>query len=342
MGTMRISAPKKAIVANVYDDEELAKLKEQFIEHVKNKKLNNSIQIIDRILTILPGLRSKANVARNMIVSIREGLMDSSITKEEATSELIKARKSFLDSLSTFIQELTSDGKLTKKSTQPKGVRTPEPEQDPDAPTGDESGNIKLMVQETLEDFLNKIQDNVSPDNVVNFNGSKASLQKMIVQNSVVMTRAPIVPMTKTPFSVQKLKAFGFRVQDLEGYPILEDQLVLGIMHAGINDDVQDIVDKKMAKTKSKGMDDKTRVEKAHKMLDQEMERISKELDENLLESVKHEYANLKLIEFGPSYWAGAAWYWLVPNSHLNLFNKSSIAKVSQMTQVKSWSFPFK
>lgn len=340
MGTMRISAPKKPIVANVYDDEELAKLREDFIEDVKNKKLNNSIQVIDRILTILPGLRSKANVARNMIVSIREGLMDSSITKEDATSELIKARKSFLDSLTAFIQEMTSGGKLTKKSTQPKGERSPEPDQDPDAPTGDDSGNMKLMVQETLEDFLNKVQDNLSPDNVVSFKGNKTTLQKMIVQNSVVLTRAPIVPMTKTPLSVQKLKSFGFKVQDLEGYPILEDQLVLGIMHSGINDDVQDIVDKKMSK--SKGLDDKARVEKAHSILNQEMERIAKELDENLLESVKHEYANLKLIEFGPSYWSGAAWYWLVPNSHLNIFNKSSIAKVSQMTQVKSWAFPFK
>lgn len=340
MGTMRISAPKKAIVAMVYDDEELAKLREQFIEHVKNKKLNNTVQVIDRILTILPGLRPKANIARNMIVSIREGLMDSSISKEDATSELIKARKTFLDSLTSFIQELTGEGKLTKKSTQPKGERTPEPEQDPDAPTGDESGNMKLLVQETLEDFLNKIQDNLSPDNVVSYNGSKASLQKLIVQNSVVLTRAPIVPMTKTPLSVQKLKSFGFKVQDLEGYPIMEDQLVLGILHSGINDDVQGIVDKKMAKTK--GMDDKTRVDKAHNILNQEMARIAKELDENLLESVKHEYSNLKLIEFGPSYWSGAAWYWLVPNSHLNIFNKSSIAKTSQMTQVKSWAFPFK
>ena len=341
MGTMRISAPKKPIVANVYDDEELAKLREDFIENVRNKKLNNSIQVIDRILTILPGLRSKANVARNMIVSIREGLMDSSITKEDATSELIKARKSFLDSLSTFVKDLTEEGKLTKKSTQPKGVRPPEPEQNPDAESAeDDAGNLKVMVQETLEDFLNKIQDNVTPESVVNFNGNKSSLQKLIVQNSVVLTRAPIVPMTKTPFSVQKLKAFGFKVQDLEGYPILEDQLVIGILHSGINDDVQAIVDKKMAK--SKGMDDAARVEKAHKLLDAEVARLAKEMDENLLEAVKHEYASLKLIEFGPSYWSGAAWYWLVPNSHLNLFNKSSISKTSQMTQVKSWSFPFK
>lgn len=341
MGTMRISAPKKPIVANVYDDEELAKLREDFIENVKNKKLNNSVQVIDRILTILPGLRSKANVARNMIVSIREGLMDSSITKEEATSELIKARKSFLDSLSTFVQELTSEGKLTKKSTQPKGVRPAEPEQDPDATAPeDDAGNLKVMVQQTLEDFLDKLQDNVAPDSVINFNGNKSSLQKMIVQNSVVLTRAPVVPMTKTPFSVQKLKAFGFKVQDLEGYPIIEDQLVLGILHSGINDDVQAIVDKKMAK--SKGLDDKARVDRAHKLLDAEIARVAKEMDENLLEAVKHEYANLKLIEFGPAYWSGAAWYWLVPNSHLNLFNKSSISKTSQMTQVKSWSFPFK
>lgn len=341
MGTMRISAPKKPIVATVYDDEELAKLREDFIENVKNKKLNNSVQVIDRILTILPGLRSKANVARNMIISIREGLMDSSLSKEDATTELIKARKSFLESLSIFVQELTSEGKLTKKSAQPKGVRPAEPEQDPDAlAPEDDSGNLKVLVQESLEDFLNKLQDNVAPDSVVNFNGNKSQLQKLIVQNSVVLTRAPVVPMTKTPFSVQKLKAFGFKVQDLEGYPILEDQLVLGILHSGINDDVQSIVDKKMSK--SKKLDDAARVDKAHKLLDAEMARVAKEMDENLLESVKHEYGSLKLIEFGPSYWSGAAWYWLVPNSHLNLFNKSSISKTSQMTQVKSWSFPFK
>ncbi|BAG41448.1 hypothetical protein [Ralstonia phage phiRSL1] len=52
-------------------------------------------------------------------------------------------------------------------------------------------------------------------------------------EQHVVVTRAPIIPIAPGLEAV-KLKAQGFNVQDMGGYPVIHDQLVLGVSRKAV------------------------------------------------------------------------------------------------------------
>ena len=74
----------------------------------------------------------------------------------------------------------------------------------------------------------------------------------------------------------------------------------------------------------------------------QRFRKALKESEEQLVETIQNTYRNLQLITFKPSFWAGATWYWLVPNKHLGLFAKATISSGEVPMKLRSWALPFK
>lgn len=129
---------------------------------MKRMRLNNARQNIEAILTDLPGLRKgKGEVAINGIVSVREGIRDSSLSDSEAKEELIKIRTKFLGDLSKFLADETSSGKLKKKSDEP----TPSAPKEIPVNTDDEvkpwSRSLEFMagLEEALQTTAERAED---------------------------------------------------------------------------------------------------------------------------------------------------------------------------------------
>ena len=340
MGTLRLKAEKKITAALTYDADKINNLREEFTQNMKRMRLNNARQNIEAILTDLPGLRKgKGEVAINGIVSVREGIRDSSLSDSEAKEELIKIRTKFLGDLSKFLADETSSGKIKKKSDEPEA--TPSSPKEIPVNTEDE---IKPLVQESLEEFMAGLEETLqktAEGELKTYRKNSVQLRSDLMRANFVLGYAPVLPITTTPMSAQKLKNLGFSVATVGDYTVIEDQLVLGIRHKGLEEDLEESMKTKLPKGVT-GDKAAAFIKKAAEQLRTKSAAQQKESEEQLVETIQNTYRNLQLVTFKPSFWAGATWYWLVPNKHLGLFAKATISSGEVPMKLRSWALPFK
>lgn len=340
MGTLRLKAEKKITAALTYDADKINNLREEFTQNMKRMRLNNARQNIEAILTDLPGLRKgKGEVAINGIVSVREGIRDSSLSDSEAKEELIKIRTKFLGDLSKFLADETSSGKLKKKSDEPDSP----PAAPKDIPLNTED-EIKPLVQESLEEFMAGLEEalqTTAEGELKTYRKNSVQLRSDLMRANFVLGYAPVLPITTTPMSAQKLKNLGFSVATVGDYTVIEDQLVLGIRHKGLEEDLEESMKTKLPEGVT-GDKAAAFIKKAAEQLRTKSAAQQKESEEQLVEIIQNTYRNLQLVTFKPSFWAGATWYWLVPNKHLGLFAKATISSGEVPMKLRSWALPFK
>lgn len=161
--------------------------------------------------------------------------------------------------------------------------------------------------EQVIDDLPSLLKDQLTP-----YDSSANEIQVKLNKNGVFVGYAPVLPLCKPPLSKEALKKNAFPFKDFGGYLILEKQLVVGFS----NDYIRQHLNKK----------------------DKEATLL-----EEMLDTVKAKYRNMKLVEVGGlSGWYGAKWYWLLPESQLRLLRKSTIAGPNSSSfSVSKWSFPF-
>lgn len=332
MGTLRVTAPKKLVAATDYDPDKLNQLKESFIKNIKQLALRNAEQNVGALLTMFPGLRPKGGtIALNGLVSIREGMQSNEITSEQAKEEAISVRVKFMQALNKFMAEGTEQGTLKKKGDKPKEEQKVEVE--------DATNSLEVS---SIEDFKQEINDQLAQaagDTLAVYNKNSRQLRADLLKNNFVIGYAPVMVINTTPLSAEKLRGFGFRVVDLEGYPILESQLVVGIRHSGMIEDMEE----KMASSAPKGANVEQAMKKQMAAISKKMKDEEKESEEQMIAIVKSIRKKDNLVESDTTFhWAGATWYWLMPAGHIRLLQKSTIVNGTAAFKPRSWGLPFK
>lgn len=131
------------------------------------------------------------------------------------------------------------------------------------------------------------------------------SLQK----RPFVLTRVPIIPLSKGPISVDKLKSAGFKADNLGGYPVLHNQLALGI-----NKSMLDLKEREQGKSI-----DPARIlaqaTKIKKMIEKQMK------------------TKLYFVDEKPYGAVGGAWFWLMSDRELKVFAATFPGKHVQITR---------
>jgi hypothetical protein len=282
---------------------------------------------------MFPGLRPKGGtIALNGLVSIREGLQNSDITNEQAKEESIAVRVKFMQALNKFMAEGTEQGRLKKKGESPA-------QEQPPVEVEDKNNTLEVS---SIEDFKEQLNDQIAQaagDTLAVYNKNSRQLRADLLKNNFVIGYAPVMVINTTPLSAEKLRGFGFRVVDLEGYPILESQLVVGIRHSGMIEDMEE----KMASSVPKGANVDQAMKKQMTAIANKMRAEEKESEEQMVAIVKSIRKKDNLVESDTTFhWAGATWYWLLPAGHIRLLQKATIVNGTAAFKPRSWGLPFK
>ncbi len=129
-----------------------------------------------------------------------------------------------------------------------------------------------------------------------------------------VVARIPIIPVAKTVLSVDRLRAQGFTVASLGGYPVINNQLVVGI------------------NAREVGMTDAERKSGAP-IPRQRWHDLAAEVVTRIRNETK---TRMAFVDDRPHGHAGAAWFWLMPETELDHFAASF---PGQSLQLRSWGF---
>lgn len=132
-------------------------------------------------------------------------------------------------------------------------------------------------------------------------------------KGSFVVTRAPVIPLT--PVSAERLKSVGFKADNAGGYPIIHDQIVIGISR----DMLQPTKHKKSGKISNK----RTPLEVA--------EEIRRQVQKKLHVPIK-----FVVERAGTGRNIQGTWFWVMPDSELDKLAKVSPGKV---VKIPSWGF---
>lgn len=137
---------------------------------------------------------------------------------------------------------------------------------------------------------------------------------------SFVMSRVPVVAIAKSMLDANVLKRKGFKAEDIGGYPVVHNQLVIGINKAMLDLKKNEISD-----------------------LGQTVKTISTDRWVNAAEQVlamirKQTKVKYQLVDARPYGHSGGAWFWAMPERDLNLFASAFPGKA---VALKSWGFAF-
>lgn len=128
-----------------------------------------------------------------------------------------------------------------------------------------------------------------------------------------VITRVPIVPIPKAIVSVETMQRKGLKAENLGGYPVLHNQLVIGINKT-------DLTGEKKSSRSLTTADFRD-----------EAERIRRSIQKQT--KVKYQFVDERA--YGAQ---GGAWFWLMPERELNLFSSCFPGKTLQLQR---WGFAF-
>jgi hypothetical protein len=129
-----------------------------------------------------------------------------------------------------------------------------------------------------------------------------------------VVARIPVIPVAKTSLSIDRLRSRGFVVASLGGYPVINNQLVIGI-------NGKDVEGTEAERQAGKTIPRHRWAAAAQAVV----ERIEAETK-----------VRMAFVDDRPHGHAGGAWFWLMPESELDNFAASFSG---QSLQLRSWGF---
>ncbi len=187
---------------------------------------------------------------------------------------------------------------------------------------------LEALVIPTQEEEMRSLTDvlNRSTETLLSFESNRSAIRQRIRENGVVVTSAPVLALSTPGLDVEKLKRVGFKSKSLEGYPVLQEQMVVGIS-----------VDVVLERIPGRKLEEDGTPSKPSTM------EQRNEVKEEILDTVLVRFNSRKLVQLGKEMsYEGTSWYWLVPADHVKLF-KSCTTSPHTVTSfsVKSWGFPF-
>jgi hypothetical protein len=135
-----------------------------------------------------------------------------------------------------------------------------------------------------------------------------------IKEHGWAVARVPVIPIAKFNLSVEKLRTLGFKADSVGGYPVIHNQLVIGI-----SKNMLDIKESQKGKS--------TDPAKFRAVADQ----LRKELS-------KHQKVKLHFVDERAYGATGGAWFWVMPEQQLNLLASAFPGKRIVMQR---WGFAF-
>lgn len=261
------------------------------LEHaLRAQQFNNARAILSTIVGQLKlAVRSHNIRILNTLTSVEEGTASGDLSVMGARNELKLAYLEYKTSVEAILESLVIPSQEDEKRS--------------------------------LTDVLNR-----SAETLLSFEKNRAAIRERIKESGVVVTSAPVLALAAPDLDVEKLKRVGFKAKSLEGYPVLQEQMVVGI---SVDVVLKRIPGRKMEEdgTPSKPSTPEQR----------------NEIKDEFLETVFARFKARKLIQLGKEVsYEGTSWYWLVPADHVKLF-KSCTTSPHTVTSlsVKSWGFPF-
>lgn len=243
----------------------------------RRKRITSQLKALDTILANKPpvGVSKHLKMCVNELTSLREGVFVGAAKKRDLAVLTVTAAIEHIDELGGKSQE-----RLTKLT----------------AANGDDG----LFS----DDALRVIQEN-------QFESRKLDA---IHRKPFVVARVPVVPVAKSFLTVDNLTRKGFKTQSLGGYPVVHNQLVIGI-------------NKKMLDEKQQKEGAKISAEHWYAAADKLRKLIQKQANKKLAFVSERPYGA-----------QGGAWFWLMPERDLDLFASAFPGKRVQLT---SWGLAF-
>lgn len=229
------------------------------------KKLSASLKKVKGIIDDKPpiGVSKQLRACVNELTSLREGVYTGAAV-DKKTLSIIACNKA-VEHLDTLI---ASNKRSIEKNKAGSEVTAADDE--------GMYGDIEKVLQQTQKEA-----DNINA----------------LHRRPFVLTRVPLIPITKAILSVDALKLKGFKADNLGGYPVLHNQLVIGI-----NKSMLELKDAEKAKSIT-----------PQRMLEQ-AEKVKKMIEKQM--GVKLYFVDEKA--YGAQ---GGAWYWVMSERELKLFS---------------------
>ena len=261
------------------------------LEHaLRAQQFNNARAILGVIVGHLRMAVRSTNIRLlNTITSVEEGLATEDLTLTAAKRELKAAYAEYVVSVEKALEDLV-------------------------IPTQEED-------RRSLDDVLMR-----SNETLLSFEKNRSTIRERIKSNGVVITLAPVLVLSTPGLDVVKLKRFGFKSKSLEGYPVIEDQMVVGIS-----------VDVVLNRLTDRKLNDDGSPVKPSKAEDRD------EVKAEFLDTVFSRFKSRKLVQLGKeTSYEGTSWFWLTPSDHVKLFKSCTTSPHTVNSfSVKSWGFPF-
>lgn len=169
----------------------------------------------------------------------------------------------------------------------------------------------------TSEESETTLRDPVfSPDlaEIIKSTNEQAAALPSLAGKPFVVARIPIIPVSKTGLSIENLRANGFVVASLGGYPVINNQLVIGVNPTEI---------------------EITEVEKASGATIPRARWL--EIAEKVRIAIKKETRQkVTFVDERPHGHAGGAWFWVMLENELDSFAASFPGK---SLQLRNWGF---
>lgn len=241
------------------------------------KRITSQMKVVETILANKPlpvGVSKHLKVCMNELTSLREGVYVGSAKKKALAVVTVTAAIAALGELRD-----TSSARLTKMSA---------------------GNDDNLFSDEALR--------------VIKNNEAESHKLDAIHRKPFVIARIPLVPVAKSYLTVDKLKHMGFRAESLGGYPVMHNQLVIGVNKKMLDE-------KKQAKGARINPEDwKAAADTVRKLIQQQTKR------------------RLYLVSDKPYGAQGGAWFWLMSENELSQFASAFPGK---RVQLQHWGFAF-
>jgi hypothetical protein len=270
----------------------------------------------DRIRPVVKASRIKEN--KEMLTKIYnkfDSLVSGLSSFDYSSEDVNRLKANAITRLREVIEVEAAGGKEIKISPVWKRY-DPSKEDDEQEQQKDQKYHDKMDSEKKLERLLKD-----TPKLLERFAKGEKQLNILIAKR-FIFARVPIIPLTKPPLVFDELKKYGFPVQKIGGYTVIEDQLVVGFNPKFLKDIAED------KKLRKKPAD------------------LAKMLADQL--SLKNK-KNYHILGPGNKHKTGL-YFWMVPERSVNLMIKSTGAKLphskggfsgAKKLETKQWGFAF-
>lgn len=182
----------------------------------------------------------------------------------------------------------------------------------------DQVDKLLVVAKSRLETLASETDDDDSEylqkvSRIIKENNKESQKLEPLKTKPFAIARVPVIPIGGF-ISSAKLNSLGIKAEEMSGYPVIHNQLVLGLNAKLL---VKDAATLKGDKLKAK--------------LNAELMHIKK--------LVEHKTnTKLQLVSQRPFPYQGGTWYWLMPERELNTMAKAFPGKA---VKVSSWGFAF-